>query len=180
MNRSRLSIASLMAIVCFIALDFAALKNATALWSSVLFMFTVGVLSTAILGAIACSGHARKTWAGVAIFGWVYLGIVFGPLPNGNGATIPPLPTLVVYEYLLNNNFRTQSNVHFINTTQAETILDKAGSTNSPIGKAPLAVQVVDVIHLKRIVHSTGAIVFAFIGGFVGRIVASHDARSNL
>jgi hypothetical protein len=135
MGRTQFSLASLMAVVFFIALGIAALLNATALWASVLFMFTVALMSAAILGAIACRGRTRMTWAGVAIFGWVYLGIVFGPLPNGNGTTIPPLPTMVLYEY---------------------------------------------VMHLKRIVHSFGALIFAFIGGFIGRIFYSRDARTNL
>jgi hypothetical protein len=71
MGRTQLSLAGLMAVVFFIALGIAALLKATALWASVLFMFTVALMSAAILGAIACRGRTRLTWAGVAIFGWV-------------------------------------------------------------------------------------------------------------
>src|SRR5262249_46537358 len=150
-DRTQFSLAGLMAVVLFIALGFAALLNATALWASVLFMFTVALMSAAILGAIACRGKTRMTWVGVGIFGWVYLGIAFGPLPNGNGTTIPPLPTMVVYEYILNYNLIPQAkaaykDVVFNNTYQAESILDKATLTGKPR-------VLVDVMHLKRIVH---------------------------
>jgi hypothetical protein len=178
MERIQSSLAGLMAVVFFIALGFAALLNATALWASFLFMFTVALMSAAILGAIAARGKTRMTWAGVAIFGWVYLGIAFGPLPNGNGTTIPPLPTMVVYEYTLYHNLIPQSkaaykDVTFNNTNQAESLLDKATLTGKPR-------VLVDVMHLKRVVHSLGAVMFAFIGGFVGRIFYSRDARTNL
>ncbi len=178
MHRTRLSIAELMAVVFFVALGFAALRSATALWASVLFMFTVALMSTAVLGAIACRGKTRMTWVGVAIFGWVYLGIVFGPLPHGNGTTIPPLPTMVVYEYTVDHYLIPQSkaaykDVIFNNSNQAETVLDKATLTGKPR-------VLVDVMHLKRVVHSLGAVIFAFIGGFIGRIIYSRDARSSL
>jgi hypothetical protein len=158
MGRAQLSLAGLMAVVFFIALGIAALLNATALWASVLFMLTVALMSAAILGAIACRGRTRLTWAGVAIFGWVYLGIVFGPLPNGNGTTIPPLSTIVLYEYTLYNIVISKSkaayaDVTFNNSIQAETLLDKATLTGKPR-------VLVDVMHLKRIVHSCGAVIF--------------------
>jgi hypothetical protein len=178
MGRTQFSLVGLMAVVFFIALSLGALLNATALWASVLFMFTVAMMSAAVLGSIACRGKARMTWAGIATFGWVYVGMVFGPLPNGNGTTIPPLPTMVVYEYILHNILIPQSkaaykDVTFNNTNQAETLLDKA----SLMGKPRV---LVDVMHLKRIVHSLGAIIFALMGGFVGRFVCSRDARTNL
>ena len=178
MGRTQLSLAGLMAVVFFIALGIAALLNATALWARVLFMLTVALMSAAILGAIACRGRTRMTWAGIAIFGWVYLGIVFGPLPNGNGTTIPPLPTMVLYEYTVYNILIPKSKaayagVTFNNSIQAETLLDKATLTGKPR-------VLVDVMHLKRIVHSCGAVIFAFIGGFVGRIFYSRNARTNL
>jgi len=178
MDRAQLSLADLMAAVLFIALGLAALLNPTALWASALFMLTVALLSAAILGAIACRGKTRMTWAGVAIFGWIYLGIAFGPLPNGNGTTIPALPTMVVYEYTLHNNLVPQSkaaykDVIFNNTNQAESLLDKATLTGKPR-------VFVDVMHLKRVVHSLGAVIFAFIGGIVGRVLYSRDARANL
>lgn len=167
-----------MAVVFFIALGIAALLNATALWASVLFMFTVTLMSAAIVGAIACRGRRRMTWAGVAIFGWVYLGIVFGPLPNGNGTTIPPLPTMLLYECALHYNLIARSRadfagVTFNNSIQAETILDKAALTGKPR-------VLVDVMHLKRIVHSFAAVTFAFIGAFIGRTFYSRNARTNL
>ncbi|MDB5352125.1 MAG: hypothetical protein JWN86_3372 [Planctomycetota bacterium] len=94
MDRVRFALAGLLAVAFFIALGLTSLLNAMPLWASGLFMFTVALMSAAILGAIAGRGETRMTWVGVAILGWLYLGIVFGPFKNGNGTTIPPLPTI--------------------------------------------------------------------------------------
>jgi hypothetical protein len=178
MKLTQSSLAGQMVVEFFIVLGFGAQLNTTALWASVLFMFTVALMSAAILGAIACRGKTRMTWAGVATFGWVYLGIAFGPLPSGNGTTIPPLPTMVVNEYTLYHHLIPQSkaaykDVTFNNTNQAESLLDKASLTGKPR-------VLVDVMHLKRVVHSLGAIIFSFIGGFVARIIYARNALSNL
>lgn len=178
MHRTQLSLAGLMGIVLFAALGLAALLNASPLWASFSFMFAVALMSTSILGAFACRGKARMTWLGVAVFGWVYLGIVFGPLTNGNGTTIPPLPTMALYEYLMEKNLIPKSkaaykDVMFNNFIQSESLLDKAILAGKPR-------VLVDVMDLKRIVHSLGAIVFAVIGGLTGRIFYSRDDRTNL
>lgn len=171
MNRIRMSIAGLMAVVFCIALAFASLLNAaTPLWASGLFMFTVALLSAAILGTAASRGRTRMTWAGLAVFGWVYLGIVFGPFNNGNATTIPALPVMAFYEYFLYHNTIPKAkaefkDVRFQNTSQAESLLhDPSG-----VGKGPRVL--VDVMNLKRIVHSLGAILFALLGGLFGRIL---------
>ncbi len=101
MLRFRTSIAGLMGAVLFVAVAIASLLNASPLWASCLFMFVVAILCAAILGAIAGRQKTRMSWAGAAIFGWVYLGIVFGPFKNANGTTIPALPSSIVYEYVL-------------------------------------------------------------------------------
>ena len=98
MRPKRLSILAMMAIIVMIALAFAALRNPTVLGASLIFMATVAFLATAILGAIARRGRARLTWAGVAVFGWAYLAMSFGPFPNTNGAICPPFPTQILLE----------------------------------------------------------------------------------
>ena len=50
--------------------------------------WTVALMSTAILRVIAGRQITRLTWTGAAIFGWVYLGIVFGPLKSGKATPI--------------------------------------------------------------------------------------------
>jgi hypothetical protein len=176
MDRAQFSLARLMTVVFFIALGIAALLNPTPVWASVLFLFTVALMSAAVVGAITGRGKMRMTWAGVAIFGWIYLGIVFGPLPNGNGTTIPALPTMLIYEYTLDQYLIPQSkaaykDVIFENTNQAESLLDKATLRGKPR-------VLVDVMHLKRVVHCLGALIFAVIGGFVGRFLYSRGVRA--
>ena len=93
MTRLRFTLAQLMATVIFIGLGFAAIRSASLLWASAVFTLTVVVLSAAILGAMARRGRARMTWAGFALFGWIYLGTTFGPWATVNGVTAPPYVT---------------------------------------------------------------------------------------
>jgi hypothetical protein len=101
MTRLRFTLAQLMAAVIFIGLGFAALRSASPLWASAVFTLTVAVLSAAILGAMARRGRARLTWAGFALFGWIYFGTTFGPWADGNGVKAPPYMTRWVLDYAL-------------------------------------------------------------------------------
>jgi hypothetical protein len=85
--------------VVFIGLGFAALRLASLLWASAVFTLTVAVLSAAILGAMARRGRTRMTWAGFALFGWIYLGTTFGPCATANGVTVPPYVTRLGLDY---------------------------------------------------------------------------------
>jgi hypothetical protein len=99
MTRLRFTLAQLMAAVIFIGLGFAALRSTSLLWASAVFTLTVAVLSAAILGAMARRGRARMTWAGFALFGWIYFGTTFGPWADGNGVKAPPYVTRWVLDY---------------------------------------------------------------------------------
>src|SRR3954452_9635550 len=99
MTRPRFSLAQSMAIVLLIGVGIAALQSASVLWASAVFTLTVAVLSAAILGAMARRGRTRITWAGFALFGWIYLGTTFGPWADGNGVTAPPYVTRWALDY---------------------------------------------------------------------------------
>ena len=73
MTRFRLTIAQLMAIVLYLSLGFAALRNADRLWASATFTLSIVAISTALLGALIRRGRARPAWIGFAVFGWTYL-----------------------------------------------------------------------------------------------------------
>src|SRR5262249_4779035 len=73
MSRLRFTIAQAMALVLLAGIGFAALRSASVLWASAVFTLTVTVLSAALLAAMARRGRARMTWAGFALFGWIYL-----------------------------------------------------------------------------------------------------------
>jgi hypothetical protein len=176
MKRFRTSLAGLMAAVLFLAVGLASLLNPTPFAASVLFMVMVTLLSAAVLRALASRGRVRAAWAGVAIFGWVYFGLVFGPLENGNATTIPSLPTMIIYEHILNIRLIPKAKedfpkVRFKNSKQAETVFDKASLAGTPR-------VLVDVMDLKRIVHSIGAILFALMGGWLGKVFYDRAART--
>jgi MFS family permease len=91
--RLRFSIASLLAAIIFCGVGLAALRSASALWASALFTIVVALLSSAIPCTMASRGPHRLTWAGLAVFGWIYLAIAFGPWPFSPDGP-PPLLTI--------------------------------------------------------------------------------------
>lgn len=195
MKRSRLSIAGLMAVIVLIAVGFAALRNPTVLWASLIFTATVAFLATAILGSIARRGRARMTWAGVAVFGWAYLAMSFGPFPNGNGVDCPPFPTQAVNDSVKQAMQRAEEvrfqqgavsgfYVQSDSPPQGEAILPYRVPNPSPAGvPVPVAfppppgmpLHAVDWKNHRRIGHSLGAILFGLIGAVVGRTLTGRD-----
>jgi WD40 repeat protein len=73
MRRFRYSIAGLLGLVLFVAVAFAALRQADELWDSALFSLTVGLLLTSVLLTIHRTGRKRAFWLGFALLGWTYL-----------------------------------------------------------------------------------------------------------
>ena len=96
MGRIRVSMSGLMVAVLVAALGLAALRTPTALLASVIFTMTVALMATATLAAFAGGRAARRSWARLAVFGWAYLGIAFGPGAASNGVTPPPFPTMAL------------------------------------------------------------------------------------
>src|SRR5271157_2029993 len=75
MRRFRFSIASLLVVVLYVAVGFAALKESSDLWESGVFTLTLAALLISILLAVHRSGSRRAFWIGFALFGWTYLGL---------------------------------------------------------------------------------------------------------
>jgi hypothetical protein len=74
--------------------------------SSAIFTATIILLSTSIVGATAMSGLARFTWAGMAVFGWIYVIIAFGPWPGNGPVSSQLLMTAVlddIEEYMVSD-----------------------------------------------------------------------------
>jgi hypothetical protein len=87
----RFSIRALMVGIVITALAMAALRNASAFWSSVLLMVTLAVTGFAMLGAVAMQGREQHWWIGFALFSGCYLALALGLFP---GETLhPPLGT---------------------------------------------------------------------------------------
>ena len=79
MRNLRFTIASLLVVVLFVAVGFAALREANDLWDSGLFSLTIGVLLTSILLAVHHTESRRAFWLGFALFGCGYLGLSLVP-----------------------------------------------------------------------------------------------------
>jgi hypothetical protein len=187
MTRLRFSLAQSMAVVLLIAVGLAAMHLASVLWSSVVFTLTVAVLSAAILGAMACRGRARMTWAGFAVFGWVYLGTTFGPCAEANGVTAPPHVTRWALDYWDSKLW----SVHRVETHVSGEVLFSRFTPDPPppavasggrVPVVPAAAPLVlspDAFQFRRIGHCLAAILFGVAGAVLGRLFAAKDDRPN-
>ncbi len=79
MRRIRFTIASLLVVVLFLAVGFAALRESSDLWDSSIFTITLSVLSLSILLAVHRTDTRCAFWLGFALFGWAYLGLSLIP-----------------------------------------------------------------------------------------------------
>jgi hypothetical protein len=73
MSHFRYSIASLLGLVLFVAVAFAALRQADDLWDSAVFSLTVGLFLASVLHTVHRTGRRRAFWLGFAVVGWAYL-----------------------------------------------------------------------------------------------------------
>jgi hypothetical protein len=165
MTRLRFSLAQLMAAVIFIGLGFAALRSASPLWASAVFTVTVPVLSAAVLGAMARRGRARMTWAGFALFGWIYLGTTFGPWASVNGVMTPPYVTRWVLDYW----DAKRGPVGQMDLRTGEVLFSPFPPVLTPI----------DSVQFRRVGHCLAAILFGLVGAVSGRLLASGDEQPN-
>jgi len=79
MRKLRFNIASLLAVILVLGVGFAALRESSDLWESGLFSLTVGSLLISILLAVHRTESRRAFWIGLALFGWIYLGLTLMP-----------------------------------------------------------------------------------------------------
>jgi hypothetical protein len=73
MRDPRYNIASMLGAISFVAVGFAALREANDQWDSGLFSLTLGILLNAVLLAVRRTEARRAFWIGFALFGWGYL-----------------------------------------------------------------------------------------------------------
>ena len=79
MKGIRFTIASLLVVVLFAAVGFAALRERSDLWENGVFTLTLASLLTSVLLAIHGSISRRAFWIGFALFGGTYLGLSLVP-----------------------------------------------------------------------------------------------------
>jgi hypothetical protein len=136
--RLRFSIATLLGVVGLAAVGFAALRSATEPWASATFTATVAVLSTAALGALLCRGRSRSAWIGLAVFGWIYLAVTFGPWPR-NVVGPPPLLTVTLLDLVQDYVFSDGKTPYLttIPNTQVDQVFDLRGQAQPAIVVPP-------------------------------------------
>jgi hypothetical protein len=103
MHHLRYNIAGALGAILFVAVGFAALREADKLWDSWLFSLTLGLLLFAVLLAAHRTGDRRAFWIGFALFGWGYLS--FSLIPS----TEPRLITTKALAYLHHNMFGSRA-----------------------------------------------------------------------
>jgi hypothetical protein len=79
MRRFRFTIASLLVVVLFVAVGFAALRESNETWNSGVFTLTLAALLISILLAVHRTESRQAFWLGFALFGWTYLGLSLVP-----------------------------------------------------------------------------------------------------
>jgi hypothetical protein len=168
-----------MAVVLVLAVGFAGLRAATALWASAVFTLTVTLLTTALLGAIASRGRPRIACLGFCISGWVYLLTTFWLWPEPNGVSTPPYLTKALLDALKP-----------VSTSAAAMVVDPgpAGEMRSdPVqcvttphpanpnvsNFAPFTGRVVNLLHYRRIGHMLAAVGFGLLGGLLATLFSA-------
>jgi hypothetical protein len=169
-----------MGFVLFVAVGLAALRSASALWVSATFTATVALLSAAALGAMATRGRPRTAWAGLAVFGWVYLAVAFGPWP-GNVDGPPPLLTTplldAVQDYVVSDG--TTPYMTFDLRYRYDLVTGFRGKTGAGVAPPPGGWKRVDLTAYRRVGHSLGAVVFGLLGALVGRSFARREVADS-
>jgi hypothetical protein len=165
MNRPRVTIAGMMTVVLILGVGFAALRYSTIYWASGVFTLVVLLLSVATLGSIACRGRARATWAGFAVFGWIYFGTTFIAWPNSNGVTAPPYLTQALLES------------HPPAASDEKVLIYDSAPTGIRFSETPTFVgftgRVINLLHFRCIGHSLAAVLFGLVGAALGRFFAT-------
>jgi hypothetical protein len=85
MNRFRVTIRSVMALVLLAGFGFAALRDPSMWWVGGVLACLIGLLLTACVGAIYRTGRERAFWLGIVVFGGGYLLLVEVLSRDGTG-----------------------------------------------------------------------------------------------
>jgi hypothetical protein len=204
MKGFRFRIASVLLLILYLGIAFAALKSATDAWSRALFGIALVAFLSAILLTVHRTGQRRAFWLGFSLFGWVYLG----------ASLITPIePLLPTTDLLARVGARWVTPApaglavaDFDNDGSADVLVSQASGpqvlyVNRGNGKfsaldtrfvvdptpdvwlpqvgtmLPPALSPGSPSSFTRIGHSLFAIVFALFGGLISRFLASRGDR---
>ena len=94
MRRFRFHIGTLLIVIIFLSVGFAALRESNGIWDSGVFTLVLVILLTSVLLAIHRTKSRRAFWMGFALFGWTYLAISLVPSIESRLATTKALAYL--------------------------------------------------------------------------------------
>jgi hypothetical protein len=190
MRHFRFTIANLLGLVLFAAVGFAALREATELWSSVFFSTTLGVLSISVLLVLQSADRRRAFWIGFALFGWISLGAsVIPPIESrllttkallwldaqvpGRVGSAPVIPEMsYVYSpgnapqaiaFTSNGNRMIVSGPGVLETATGQFLGGPSGTTES----------------FLRIGHTIVALILAYLGGHLSGWLFARGSEAN-
>lgn len=143
MRRVRFGVVHLLGVILYVAIGFAALKNANPFWASFTFSLSLVAVSSAFAVALASKGGSRASWAGFAAAG-LACALVWLATPTTTGFIAGPPPMVL----------------HHLLTSYMDSINPQAA-----LGGRPL----IDYTHVG---HSLEIILFGMAGAILGRLAA--------
>jgi hypothetical protein len=183
MNRIRVSIAGLSAIVLVAGFGFAALQDNTWITATGLYLLTILTLLGSTVGAVVKRGAQRAPWLGFAIFGWGYFLAAFGPflsaevkggdIQRGAFATevSPNLLTTRVFSYL----YRLRNPENLYNATAS--VIVNEWDPKGPTTYQFWVVWQLREAYFQRVAHSFTALLLGIIGAIFATLIAPPDER---
>jgi hypothetical protein len=178
MRLPRFSIASILVLVLFVAIGFAALREATDAWDSGMLAATLLALLVAVLLAVHRRDERRAFWMGFALSGWLYLVVSLVPSIESR------LPTTRGLVYLGSRVQSPQANVAVGSAWSRPRMVRAIGFAPDGTMLAPGGPGSVRIWNTTgasetfvRIGHSLVALLLAFAGGHLSHGIAKHEAE---
>jgi hypothetical protein len=189
MKRIRFRIASLLALVGFVAFGIAALRAADEPWDSAILALTLLALAAGTLLAVLRHGRRRAFWLGFMIFGWMAFAVNHVPgmnerLPWTKGlrwvdSKIPGKQSTTAYSYLMLSRLITKAQLDYqavVPQSQGTTFVDVTGSSGQAGTSGLKLLRFLGTPartseYFVQIGQSLVAILLAFVGGKLGSMV---------
>jgi hypothetical protein len=168
MRKSRITIARLLGVIVILGMIFAGLRSGSNDWFKLI--YTV-VFLTLIFAAISAR-YLGAFWHGFAIAGWAYFLIGFGPW-IGSPPGSEPLQAV-------NRNIVTSVVLEIVSAIMYRVDAAALGGALPPTDPASMMISQLRSANRDGICHGALTILFAFVGGFVARVVARRgDGRAD-
>jgi hypothetical protein len=184
----RISLAALMAIIAVIALGLAGMTSASSFWTASAATVTLGLLLAAPLSAWLSDGSDRAASAGFALFGWAYLLLVNWDWVGGQFGHDLTAGLNEVAEAIFREVPSPTASQAPAAVLRWQVVPDTTGKPDQPPTQAAPPPQASVVTHYDylnmvqqrqtkvgnfvQIARMLLALLFALLGGFLGRLLA--------